>query len=106
MIMQFPASQVKHYFTELTKNSSVTFYFDYFREVPLRFTMAGLRYPYTMGAMIMQFPAKYMIQKNWVFKSYLIGLVPTGLLYLKITNSFPDEVPTGLLYLKITNSFP
>ena len=31
-------------------------------------TMAQLRYPYTLGAMIMRFPLKYHIQKSWVFK--------------------------------------
>jgi len=53
--------------------------------------MAQLRYPYTLGAMFMQFPLKFHLQKSWVWRSYAIGLVPTGLLMLKITNSFPDE---------------
>ena len=68
--------------------------------------MAQLRYPYTLGAMLMRFPLKYHIQKSWVWKvrgktgwsgltyhlqGYAIGLIPTGLLYLKITNSFPDQ---------------
>ena len=56
-------------------------------------TMAQMRYPYTLGAMLMQFPLKFHIQKSWVWKSYAIGLVPTGLLFLKITNSFPEAEP-------------
>jgi len=55
--------------------------------------MAQMRYPYTIGAMLMNFPLKYHIQKNWVWKAYAIGLVPVGLLMIKITNSFPDEAP-------------
>ena len=58
-----------------------------------RLAMAQMRYPYTLGAMLKQFPLKFHIQKSWVWKSYAIGLVPTGLLFLKITNSFPDEAP-------------
>ena len=30
--------------------------------------MAQMRYPYTMGAMIMQFPAKTYFTRNWIFK--------------------------------------
>ena len=30
--------------------------------------MAQLRYPYTLGAMLMRFPLKYHVQKSWVFK--------------------------------------
>ena len=59
----------------------------------LSLAMAQMRYPYTLGAMLMQFPLKFHIQKSWVWKSYAIGLVPTGLLFLKITNSFSDAAP-------------
>ena len=30
--------------------------------------MAQMRYPYTLGAMIAQFPLKFHIQKSWVWK--------------------------------------
>ena len=30
--------------------------------------MAQLRYPYTLGAMLRRFPAKYYFEKNWVYK--------------------------------------
>ena len=40
-------------------------------------TMAQLRYPYTLGAMLMRFPLKYHIQKSWVFK--VREITPLGL---------------------------
>ena len=30
--------------------------------------MAQMRYPYTLGAMLTQFPLKFHIQKSWVWK--------------------------------------
>ena len=38
------------------------------REVLDTLAMAQMRYPYTLGAMLTQFPLKFHIQKSWVWK--------------------------------------
>jgi hypothetical protein len=53
--------------------------------------MANMRYPYTFGAMVRNFPLKYHIQKNWHYKAYVLGLLISAPLFLKITTSFPAE---------------
>ena len=53
--------------------------------------LAKMRYPYTLGAMVMQTPWKYYISKSWVFKAYALGLVLSAPLFIKITYSFPEE---------------
>ena len=34
--------------------------------------MAKLPYPYTLGAMVMQFPLKWHLQKSWVWRVRVI----------------------------------
>eukprot|EP00095_Tigriopus_kingsejongensis_P009830 maker-scaffold21_size687808-snap-gene-1.17 protein:Tk09830 transcript:maker-scaffold21_size687808-snap-gene-1.17-mRNA-1 annotation:"hypothetical protein G5I_13062" len=52
-----------------------------------------LKYPYTLGARIMQFPFKMHYQKNWLFRSMVLGFFLTLPIMAKITMSFPDEKP-------------
>ena len=44
--------------------------------------MAQLRYPYTLGAMVMRFPLKYHIQKSWVWKVNVELVLSVNLLRL------------------------
>jgi len=55
--------------------------------------MAQMRYPYTMGAQIMRFPARYHFEKNWTFKAYALGLAVCVPIFYKITVSIPEEKP-------------
>merc|ERR1711887_147911 len=43
---------------------------------PNKSKMSGraMKYPYTMGAKIAQFPFGYYIKNQWMFKYYLIGV--------------------------------
>ena len=50
-----------------------------------------LRYPYTLGAMVRQFPLKYHMDKSWIYKAYALGLVLSAPVFLKVTNIFPAE---------------
>ena len=43
-------------------------------EFRYRIRMAQMRYPYTLGAMVMQFPLKWHIQKSWVWKVMFLEL--------------------------------
>jgi len=55
--------------------------------------MAQMRYPYTKGAQLAQFPFKNYFTKNWVFKSWAIGFVICLPLFAKITASIPEPAP-------------
>ena len=37
--------------------------------------MPQLRYPYTLGAMLRQFPLKYHMDKSWIYKVSSIDLL-------------------------------
>nr|ALS04850.1 isoform A [Pseudodiaptomus poplesia] len=52
--------------------------------------MAQLRYPYTLGAMVMRYPLKTHVQRNWVYKAYGIGLLLCLPIFAKITASIPE----------------
>ena len=62
------------------------------REVLQTVRMPQLRYPYTLGAMLRQFPLKYHMGKSWIYKAYALGLVLSAPIFFKITNIFPAEV--------------
>ena len=46
-----------------------------FREVLQTVRMPQLRYPYTLGAMLRQFPLKYHMDKSWIYKVSNIELL-------------------------------
>nr|ALS04920.1 isoform A [Pseudodiaptomus poplesia] len=52
--------------------------------------MAQMRYLYTLGAMIMRYPLREHVNRNWVYKAYGIGLVLCLPLFAKITASIPE----------------
>ncbi|TRY63942.1 hypothetical protein TCAL_10955 [Tigriopus californicus] len=54
-----------------------------------------MKFPYTIGAQVTQFPFAYYFNKSWVFKSWVIGSVLTFPIMVAITNSIPDEKPKG-----------
>ena len=58
--------------------------------------MAQLRYPYTLGAMLRRFPAKYYFEKNWVYKVMWRFFFPVFririqvVFWIRIRNPDPD----------------
>lgn len=43
-------------------------------EAPVEIPSRPMKYPYTFTAKIAQFPLKFHIQNNWIWKYYLIAL--------------------------------
>uniref|UniRef100_A0A0K2SYM6 Uncharacterized protein n=1 Tax=Lepeophtheirus salmonis TaxID=72036 RepID=A0A0K2SYM6_LEPSM len=48
-----------------------------------------LPYPYTFGAQVMQFPFKWMWKNNIPLRLYVIGAIPTFVLFNYITYKHP-----------------
>nr|ALS04504.1 hypothetical protein YQE_10512 [Acartia pacifica]ALS04505.1 hypothetical protein [Acartia pacifica] len=55
--------------------------------------MAEMRYPYTLGAQLMQFPWKKFYKQNWVIRSWVNGIVLALPIMAVITKSIPEPAP-------------
>ncbi|KAL1501010.1 hypothetical protein ABEB36_006416 [Hypothenemus hampei] len=53
-----------------------------------------MKFPYTLGAKLVQFPYKFYFQNNWVFKYYLFAFVVGIPVFKKISNlaNSPENV--------------
>lgn len=44
-----------------------------------------MKFPYTFSAKLAQFPLKYYIQKQWIWRYYFISLAVTAPIFYKIS---------------------
>jgi len=51
---------------------------------PMRGSPKTMKYPYTLGAQIAQFPYKFYWDNNWNFKYYIIAVIASFPVFYKI----------------------